>query len=161
MLQNVRMTLRPNPPLAALLACGALCATTAHASLGGDATSVLVDARALHGTVRLSQALLPVQVQEIMTDNGMRVREFLSRDGIVFAVAWQGPAMPDLQRLLAAQFAGYASAVAALERPGLHRSLRIVISGLVVESDAHLRGYNGRAYLPAMIPVDVSIAELR
>ncbi len=102
-----------------------------------------------------------MQVQEIVTDNGMRVREFLSRDGIVFAVAWDGPAMPDLQWLLAARFAGYAAALAALDHPGLHRSLRVVTSGLVVESDTHLRGYNGRAYLPASIPVDVSITELR
>jgi hypothetical protein len=91
----------------------------------------------------------------------MRVREFLNAAGVVFAVTWQGPVMPDLQRLLGAQFPVYAAALAAQERPGSHRSVRITTADLVVESEGHLRAYVGRGYLPALVPAGVSIGTLR
>jgi hypothetical protein len=91
----------------------------------------------------------------------MHVREYLNRDGIVFAVAWSGPAMPDLQRLLGPYFEEYTTALTSLKSPGLHRSVRIASSGLVVESEGHLRAYAGRAYLPALVPGGVSVADLR
>ena len=90
-----------------------------------------------------------------------RVREFLNRDGVVFAVAWTGPVMPDLQRLLGGSFPAYTAALRALANPGLHRDLRIASSELVVESGGHLRAYVGRAYLPALIPIGTSISDLR
>jgi hypothetical protein len=131
----------------------------ARASLSGDAASVLRDAEELHGTVQSSK-LQQFEIQEIVTDNGMQVREFLTRDGIVFAVTWAGPVLPDLQRLLGAQYPVYTAALAARDHLGLVRSVRIATSGLVVESDGHLRAFAGRAYLPAMIPAGVSVAQL-
>ena len=132
----------------------------AHAGLGGDAASVLSDAAELQGVVQSASRPL-YDVQEINADPGMRVREFLNRDGIVFAVSWAGPAMPDLQRLLGAHFPAYTAALAALTHPGLHRTVRVSATGLVVESGGHLRAYSGRAYLPALIPAGVSGADLR
>jgi Protein of unknown function (DUF2844) len=132
----------------------------ARASLGGDAASVVADAGALHGEVQ-STILQQFEIQEIVTDNGIRIREFLNRDGIVFAVTWAAPVMPDLQRLLGAQFPVYAAALAARDHLGLKRSVRVATADLVVESEGHLRAYVGRAYLPAMIPVDITAAELR
>jgi len=99
-------------------------------------------------------------IQEINADTGVRVREYLNRDGVVFAVSWAGPVLPDLQRLLGTHFAAYTTALAALDHPGLHRSVRVASSDLVVESGGHLRAYAGRAYLPALIPAGVSAAEL-
>jgi Protein of unknown function (DUF2844) len=161
-LQNVVMDVRAVRQASSVFILGiaAVWAGQARASLGGDAASVLADASELHGVVQ-SSTLRQFEIQEIVTDNGMHVREFLNRDGIVFAVTWTGPAMPDLQRLLGAQFAVYTAALAARDHLGLHRSVRVATSGLVVESDGHLRSYVGRAYLSAMIPTDVSIADLR
>jgi hypothetical protein len=132
----------------------------AHASLAGDAASVSSDAGALHGVVQAS--ILPqFEIQQIVTDNGIQVREYLNREGTVFAVTWAGPVVPDLPQLLGAQFAAYAAALAARDHLGLHRSVRVATSSLVVESDGHLRAYVGRAYLPEMIPIGVSAAQLR
>jgi hypothetical protein len=132
----------------------------ARASLGGELTSVLDDAAELHGTAQAS-SLQQFEIEEIVTDNGMRVREFLNRNGIVFAVTWSGPATPDLQRLLGTQFAVYSTALAARPRLGLQRSVRVATPDLVVESEGHLRNYTGRAWLPAMIPTGVSTAAVR
>jgi hypothetical protein len=143
----------------ALLMLTALWIAPARASLGSDAASVVADADDLHGMV-LPQTRGQFQIQQIVSDNGMQVREFLSSTGVVFAVTWQGPVMPNLRQLLGAQFPLYAAALAAQQRPGLHRAVRVATPELVVESDGHLRAYVGRSYLPAMIPAGVSIRDL-
>jgi hypothetical protein len=51
--------------------------------------------------------------------------------------------------------------IAALKQTGLHESLRVVSSSLVVESGGHIRTYSGRAYLPALIPAGTATADLR
>ncbi len=113
----------------------------------------------LHGVVN-STSLPQYDIEEITADTGMRVREYVGRDGVVFAVNWTGPAMPNLQRLLGTHYVEYTTALAALSRPGLHRSVRIASSELVVESGGHLRAYAGRAYLPKLIPAGVAMADL-
>jgi len=136
------------------------CVAEARAALGGDAASVASDADALHGVIH-STPLQQYDIHEITSDNGMRLREFLSRSGVVFAVTWSGPAMPDLQKLLGTSYQTYTTAVAAENHPGLKRPLRIATSDLVVESDGHMRAYSGRAYLPALIPAGTAAADLR
>jgi hypothetical protein len=132
----------------------------ASAGLGGDAAGVLSDASAMHAGVN-AVALRQYDIREIADESRLRVREYLNRDGIVFALDWSGPVMPDLQRLLGPYFEQYSTALAALKSPGLHRSVRIASSGLVVESEVHLRAHTGRAYLPALVPGGVSKADLR
>lgn len=132
----------------------------ARANLGGDAASVSDDAAGLQGVAH-AEILAEFAVTQIDAPTGMHVREFLNRDGIVFAVSWTCPAPPDLQRLLGAHFAQYSAALAALNHPGLHRSVRVASPELVVEAGGHLRAYSGRAFLPAQIPPGVSAADLR
>ena len=144
----------------AVVAMNALWAGCACAGLGSDAAGVVADGTELHGALN-STSLPRYEIEEITTDTGMRVREYLGRDGVVFAVSWSGPALPDLQRLLGTHYVEYTTALAALTRPGLHRSVRIASSELVVESGGHLRAYAGRAYLPALVPAGISTADLR
>ena len=142
-----------------LMVGGPLCAAAARAGLGGDAASALADASELHGAVN-SMSLSQYDVQEITTGTGMRVREYVNRDGVVFAVSWTGPVLPDLQRLLGTHYVEYTTALAALNRPGLRRSVRVDLPELIVESGGHLRAYAGRARLPALVPAGVSAADL-
>jgi hypothetical protein len=152
--------LAANSLVSLLIGCNPLSIVTAHAALGGDAASVVADADGLHGTADTT-FLAQYDIQEITDDNGMRVREFLTKAGVVFAVAWNGPVVPDLQRLLGASFDTYIQSLSALKDPGTHRSLRIATSELVVEAGGHMRAYTGRAYLPRSIPDGVSAADLR
>lgn len=132
----------------------------AYAALGEGAASVTADAGLLQGVVD-TVTLAQYDRIEITTASGLRVREYLTRDGTVFAVAWTGPVMPDLSRLLGPSFKAYSAALAALDHPGLHRSVRVASSALIVESGGHLRAYAGRAYLPARVPAGVPAADLR
>jgi hypothetical protein len=132
----------------------------AWAALGGDAASIVSDAGDLHGNVKIT-SLPQYDINDITSDNGMRVREFSTRGGVVFAVTWSGPVVPDLQRLLGASFSQYSQALATSSRSGSRRSLRIASSDLVVESGGHMRAYSGQAYLPALVPAGTSTANLR
>jgi hypothetical protein len=132
----------------------------ACAGLGGNATSVTSDANELRGVAHSTVGPRYATV-EIGMANGVHVREFMNLDGVVFAVAWDGPVPPDLRPLLGTSFSAYARALAALKQPGLRRPLRIASSDLVVETAGHLRAYRGRAYLPALIPDGTPTADLR
>jgi hypothetical protein len=136
------------------------CAAPVRAALGGDAASVASDADALQGVIH-STPLQQYDIHDITSGNGMRLREFQNRSGVVFAVVWSGPAMPDLHKLLGASYQTYTAAVAAANHSGLKHSQRIATSDLVVESEGHMRAYSGRAYLPALIPAGTSPADLR
>src|SRR3974390_504240 len=80
-----------------MLAANLICAATACAGLGDDAAGVVADAKSLQGVVHVQSSPL-FDIHEISTDSGLRVREYLDRDGIVFAVTWLGPVQPDLQK---------------------------------------------------------------
>ena len=95
----------------------ALPAGRAHAALGGDAASVVTDTAEIHGVAHATP-LQQYEIQEITNDSGMRVREFLNRDGVVFAVSWSGPVVPDLRALLGASFDSYVEQLSALRTPG-------------------------------------------
>jgi hypothetical protein len=135
-------------------------AGAASAALGGDAASVSSDGEALRGVLRTT-GLIAYDIHQIDAASELRVREFVRRDGMVFALSWSGPVPPDLSRLLGASFDAYTAALAAIKHPGGHHSLRIALPGLVVESGGHLRAYRGRAYLPALIPAGVGADDIR
>jgi hypothetical protein len=135
-------------------------AERAHAALGGDAASVIADTAEMHGVAHAT-LLQQYEIQEITNDSGLRVREFLNRNGVVFAVTWNGPVVPDLRTLLGASFDSYVEQLSAVRHPGTHRSLRLASSALVVESGGHMRAYSGRAYLPLLLPAAASPANLR
>jgi hypothetical protein len=135
-----------------------LWAGSARAALGSDAASVLADGASMHIGVQ-SEMHPQYEVLEISNAAGISVREYLNKDGIVFAVSWSGPVPPDLQQLLGAHFSTYAAALAAVANPGIRRSLRVESSGLIVELGGHLRAYAGRAYLADLIPAGVTAAE--
>jgi hypothetical protein len=124
LLQYSTMIHRSLVGMLAFVAMNALWTGPACAGLGGDAAGVAADEAELHGALN-STSLLEYEIEEITTDNGMRVREYLGRDGVVFAVSWSGPALPDLHLLLGTHYVEYTTALAALTRPGLHRSVRI------------------------------------
>jgi hypothetical protein len=133
---------------------------TVSAGLGGDAASILADSNQMQGVLH-SYSSPQFEIQEITTENGIRVREFVNRDGLVFAIAWSGPAEPNLQQMLGVHFSQYHQARMAQTPPGLHRALRLALPDLVIESGGHMRAYRGRAYLPMLLPAGASTADLK
>ncbi|WP_144145979.1 DUF2844 domain-containing protein [Paraburkholderia sp. BCC1884] len=128
----------------------------AHAELGGAMPN---GANSGSGAPRsvLNGALL----RRTSTDaGGTTIDEYATSSGQIIAYAWQGPTMPDLQTLLGAYAGSYrAGAAAGVPDGNLHAS-RVVRPDVIVESGGPMRGYVGRAWLPAALPPGVSADDL-
>jgi|SRR6185312_4351611 len=145
---------------AALLAAEAV--VPAKAALGDTVASVQADRVSLKGQLRTRSAP-GYSVQEITAASGTVVREFISPAGVVFAVSWSGPAMPNLQQTLGTYFAKYQTAVKAQRTSGSrsgHNHLQVRTPSLVVHAGGHMRQYFGLAYVPALLPQNVSVSDL-
>jgi len=140
-------------------------ALPASASLGGDAASIQADQVHMQG-IRTSKAAATAgqsyTVHEIQAVTGTVVREYLSPEGKVFAVAWQGPWMPDLRQLLGSYFEPYQTAVQS--RSGVRTARKPIMidqAGLVVQIGGHLRAFSGKAYVPDMLPSNVRAEDIQ
>lgn len=145
--------------VALAVAAGLASSSPVFAALGGDASSIDADRVSLKGALTSFSTVKGYAVHEITTAAGVHVREYLS-GGKVFAVSWQGPFIPDLERMLGAYYARYAQAASA-PRAGSHRHLRIEQPGLVVESNGRMRAFYGRAWDPALLPQNFTVADIR
>ena len=131
----------------------------ALAVLGGDAASVEADQVHMQGTLKVEGAET-FTVHEIQAPSGTVVREYVSPAGKVFAIAWQGPWLPDLRQILGPYFEPYERA-AAQNRRERHGPLLIEEPGLVVQLNGHMRAFVGRAYVPQMMPEGVHAEAIR
>jgi|HubBroStandDraft_4_1064222.scaffolds.fasta_scaffold247689_1 hypothetical protein len=140
-----------------LLAAALLLPCIASATLGQPEASVRADATQLKGSIQATD-LANYRVHEIQLPSGT-VREFVSLDGHVFAIAWSGRSMPNLRQALGEYFDPYVAALQVTRSD--HRHVRVELDNLVVQSTGHMRGtFAGRAYLPQAIPAGVSLGDL-
>jgi hypothetical protein len=133
----------------------------ALAALGGDVSTVEADRVNMKAEMKVTQAGA-YAVHEMKAPGGTVVREFVSPAGRVFAVAWHGSSIPDMQQLLGAYFQQYSAAAQAGKagHPG-RRPLNIQLPGLIVQTGGHMRAYFGRAYVPGMLPGNVTADEIK
>jgi hypothetical protein len=136
----------------------ALLPRLACAALGEPESSIAADVQHLKGS---SKATLRsnYQVHEIRLPSGTVLREFATVGGNVFAVAWSGPAIPDLRQALGRYFDVYLTAAQA--KQGRRRHLQIEQSEFVMQSSGHMRAFSGHAYLPKSLPSGTSADEIR
>jgi hypothetical protein len=133
----------------------------AQAELGGTESSVRADQQRLSGTRSVRQ-MPAYAVHEIRTRNNSVVREFVSADGKVFAVAFKGEALGESNALLGSYADQIAQALQSA-RGGKHRGGPVMIQtpGLVYQATGHMRSYVIHAYVPASLPQGVQAEELR
>ena len=138
----------------------------ASAVLGDTAASVLNDQARMKGTLRSVDNRTYV-MHEITSSSGTVVREFVSPQGAVFGVAWEGQFPPDLQQLLGPY---YQQAQKAQEKsqqegsqPPRQRRAPIVVEtpGLVLYVTGHVRSFHGQAYIPQLVPQGVQASDIR
>lgn len=132
------------------------------ASLGGSASSVTADRVKMQAALLRIQAAQAYTLHEIQSATGTTVREYVSSSGDVFAVAWDGPAMPDLRQVLGDYFASYQSAVEASRATRRARGpLAIDTGDFVIQVSGHMRSFSGRAYLKRLMPASVQASAIR
>jgi hypothetical protein len=144
--------------LAGGLLIAALIPCIASAALGEAEASVQSDAQQLRGSMKIAERA-NYRSHEIQLPSGTALREYSAVDGKVFAVTWNGPAMPNLRQTLGRYFDDYVAA-AKTNRSG-HHHLEIHNSDLVVRAGGHMRAFSGIAYLPEAVPAGVSVGDLQ
>lgn len=153
--RHVRAALRTAFGVALLASSFAL---PAFAALGGDATSIDADAAKMKGQARAT-AVAGYTVKEITLPSGTVLREYVSAEGKVFAVTWQGMTPPDLQQTLGTYFEQFKAAAAAPHAG--HHHLSINQPELVLSTGGHMRAMNGKAYVPALLPPNFSVDDIK
>ncbi len=100
---------------------------------------------------------------DTITVAGMQIKEYVSPDGVVFAVVWRGTGVPDLKLLLGEYFDEYREGVNAARNrtPRVREPFRMKSDRLVVERAGHSRSLWGRAYLPSQLPSGVKPEEIQ
>ena len=97
-------------------------------------------------------------MHELRDSAGSTIREFVSPQGKVFGVAWQGPFVPDFQQLLGTYYQQFNDAAKSHRRGA---PLAVEQPGLVVYSGGHMRSYFGKAYVPDMMPQGVTANDIK
>jgi len=148
---------RPTGLWIALTLVVATFSAPAFAALGGSTDSVLDDQHHMNATLKTIEADTYV-VQEMRLPYATVVREYVSRsNAMVFAVAWQGPFMPDINWLLGTYSSLYLKAASAQRESQFgRRTLNIHGSSLVLQTAGHMGAFSGRAYDPRLLPSGVS-----
>lgn len=153
----MKRTHRSLAPGLALVA--ALAASPARAALGEAEASIAGDREALAAVARGTTERGTCSVHELAR-GGTIIREYVSPQGVVFAVAWGGLANPDLRTLLGSYAAEYERAARAGAVKG-RRAQRIAAAHVVVDRWGHMRDWHGRAYVPDLVPEGVRLDEIR
>jgi hypothetical protein len=122
----------------------------AAAFLGGDVASVEAD-RAWIGGEGRTVSNNGYVVYEIQSPSTTIVREYVSPEGRVFAIAWEGPALPDLQRVLGPYFQQFVAAGTPV----------VQTPEVVIRSGGRMRAFFGQAYLPQLAPAGFSYEAIR
>jgi hypothetical protein len=143
---------------AGLVCLGLALANASHASLGEPVNSIARDRAAMHGTALTITPMAGYDRHEITTAEGAQVHEYTTPQGSVFAVAWSGPVLPDLQSLLAAHYAEYTSA--AREHRGSHHVFTMKSDRLDLRLVKLPRGFAGTASVPELVPAGVRVEDL-
>jgi hypothetical protein len=143
-----------------LLAATLAASRPASATLGEAADSVTTDRKALSAAQGATTSPRSYKVQEIVSDS-TTIREYISPNDIVFAIAWNGLSNPDLTQLLGSYADEYHQALHKAPRKHGRRFNRVKTNRLVVEKWGHMRNLQGRAFVPNLIPPGVSVDDIK
>lgn len=132
----------------------------AWAVLGQTEATVTSDQQRMKTEDRV-QAFASYKVHQLTTTNGPTVREYVSPQGLVFGVAWQGRFMPNMNQLLGTYVTNLQNATPAQTQIRHLRGLNVKTSDFVYSNFCHMQMCTGRAYVPAFVPSNVSAEVVR
>ena len=99
-------------------------------------------------------------VSESTDANGIFVRQYVDSSGLVFAIAWKGSFVPDLENLLGGFTADFKKAVDKKGKLKGSRRLKVDTGFIVVEGGGRQRDQSGRAYIPVKLPAGFDLKDI-
>ena len=127
-------------------------ACPAFAALGEHESTICAESVRMHAQ-RAVSAKPAYSITDLRTGDGSKVRQYISENGMVFAVSWNTLYKPDLSTLLGVTYSAYvAAAHNAAKRQGIQRNFRHESLDVVVQSTSHLNIFSGFAFRLSMLP---------
>ena len=125
----------------------------AWAALGDNVAAVESDAQVLRGK-HVMVARVGYNLHQITMTDGSVVNEFASPAGTIFGVSWTGHFMPNLQQLLGS----YITNLQQGQRTRVVHRRAVTIQGdnFVFSSFGYARFFRGRAYVPGLVPANLT-----
>ena len=125
----------------------------AWAVLGDNVSSVDSDVQALGGK-HVMVAKVGYNLHQITAKDGSVVNEFVSPAGTVFGISFQSHTMPNLQQLLGSYMTNFQQG----QRTQHVRRRSVTIQGdnFVFSSVGYMRSFRGRAYVPGLVPANLT-----
>ena len=97
-------------------------------------------------------------VHQTRLESGTTVMEYATPAGLVFAVSWRGPVLPDLSALLGVYFNTFKLETDKVRLAGRRgSSVKIERDGLIISSNGRMRDFFGYAYAPGLMPAGLDI----
>ena len=134
-------------------------AATAFAALGGAAQTLGPRILATTSSPTVTAAFTYTDVAKTL-DSGTEVHEYVNAKGTVFAVSWQGPYKPDLRELLGTHFQNMVDH-AKLQSGGARAPMRLERDDLVIHSGGRPGAFEGRAWIPALLPAGFDTSAMK
>jgi hypothetical protein len=147
--------MRATPIVSALLLAYA---GASHAALGGAPEQFATEGATIAS--RVSAAGPNYHTRDTTLASGTQVREYVSDSGVVFAVTWDGPMLPDLKALLGKYFETMVAESARTPKAGRSR-IDVNDPEVVINSGGHMRAFEGSAWVPGEFPAGFTAADVR
>ena len=138
-------------------------APLAMAALGDQSIAHSLSRTAVARTLKASNSVDAVnyRIDTVVLGTGTTVTEYVNTAGVVFAVHWTGPVLPDYALLLGSSLPAFQMQLKQARLAGKRGGTAAVSTdGLVVVSAGHMRSFQGYAYLPLLLPDGVDIRTL-
>lgn len=129
------------------------------AGLGQPEASVTSDQLHMKSEHRV-QDFQSYKVHELSNSEGVVVREFVSSQGMVFGITWQGRT-PDMNQLLGNYVNNFQTAAKDQTQIRQRRGITIRTNDLVYTNFCRLGVCSGSAYAPKLVPSSVSAEVMR
>jgi hypothetical protein len=138
----------------------ALGSMPAWAGLGQPEASVTSDQLHMKSEHRV-QDFQAYKVHELANTEGAVVREYVSPDGTVFGITWQGRSTPDMNQLLGNYVNNFQTATRDQTQIRQRRGIAIRTNDFVYSNFCRMGVCSGSAYAPKLLPSNVSAEVMR
>jgi Protein of unknown function (DUF2844) len=149
----------PKAILSAVLVL-ALGSMPAWAGLGQPEASVTSDQLHMKSEHRV-QDFQAYKVHELANTEGAVVREYVSPDGTVFGITWQGRSTPDMNQLLGNYVNNFQTATRDQTQILQRRGITVKTNDFVYSNFCRMGVCSGSAYAPKLLPSNVPAEVMR
>lgn len=137
-----------------------LASMPAWAGLGQPEASVTSDQLHMRSEHRV-QNFQAYKVHELANTEGAVVREYVSPEGTVFGVTWQGRSTPDMNQLLGNYVNNFETATRDQTQIRQRRGITIKTNDFVYTNFCRMGVCSGSAYATKLVPSNVSVEVMR